>query len=167
MGRVTAAFSPGANRVVPSPARTPRYHGTCEAGIGSMKVRTLFLAARDVASALGRTTIWKRPAARPSRSGIGNRISARRRMTCGGGPPQTTNHNEHDSAQPCVGTIYNRRNSRRGENHQSDDKPFGSSSSSPPRSRRLGLLTVTGRSVIRPLRLLQTGNDWLPPASAL
>ena len=35
------------HRVVwlPSPVRTPRYNGSCEAGIGSMKVRTLFLAA--------------------------------------------------------------------------------------------------------------------------
>lgn len=31
---------------LPSPVRTPRYNGSCEAGIGSMKVRTLFLAAR-------------------------------------------------------------------------------------------------------------------------
>jgi transposase InsO family protein len=30
---------------LPSPVRTPRYNGSCEAGIGSMKVRTLFLAA--------------------------------------------------------------------------------------------------------------------------
>jgi transposase InsO family protein len=35
------------HRVVwlPSPVRMPRYNGSCEAGIGSMKVRTLFLAA--------------------------------------------------------------------------------------------------------------------------
>ena len=32
---------------LPSPVRTPRYNGSCEAGIGSMKVRTLFLAARE------------------------------------------------------------------------------------------------------------------------
>ena len=31
---------------LPSPVRTPRYNGSCEAGIGSLKVRTLFLAAR-------------------------------------------------------------------------------------------------------------------------
>jgi transposase InsO family protein len=34
---------------LPSPVRTPRYNGSCEAGIGSMKVRTLFLAARESA----------------------------------------------------------------------------------------------------------------------
>lgn len=32
---------------LPSPVRTPRYNGSCEAGIGSLKVRTLFLAARE------------------------------------------------------------------------------------------------------------------------
>jgi transposase InsO family protein len=32
---------------LPSPVRTPRYNGSCEAGIGSMKVRTLFLAAQE------------------------------------------------------------------------------------------------------------------------
>ena len=32
---------------LPSPVRTPRYNGSCEAGIGSMKVRTLFLAVRE------------------------------------------------------------------------------------------------------------------------
>jgi len=33
---------------VPSPVRTPQHNGSCEAGIGSMKVRTLFLAPRDL-----------------------------------------------------------------------------------------------------------------------
>ena len=32
---------------LPSPVRTPRYNGSCEAGIGSLKVRTLFLAVRE------------------------------------------------------------------------------------------------------------------------
>jgi transposase InsO family protein len=32
---------------LPSPVRTPQYNGSCEAGIGHMKVRTLFLAERE------------------------------------------------------------------------------------------------------------------------
>ncbi len=32
---------------LPSPVRKPWYNGSCETGIGSMKVRTLFLAARE------------------------------------------------------------------------------------------------------------------------
>lgn len=38
---------------LPSPARTPSYNGSCEAGIGSMKTRTHYLAARQ-----GRAAHW-------------------------------------------------------------------------------------------------------------
>jgi transposase InsO family protein len=50
-----------------SPPRLPRYNGSCEAGIGSMKTRSHHQASRGGRPGSGPVMTWRRPGSRPTR----------------------------------------------------------------------------------------------------
>ena len=142
---------------LPSPVRTPRYNGSCEAGIGSLKVRTLFLAARETrvgtwscddletarrqANALARPQghlgpapddLWseRSPITQPERTEFRAAVLRHR----------DTIVRQHSSVETTTSTTIT---------------PLDPSSGSPPALVELGLLSITRRSITLPLRLLK------------